>query len=331
MRSTLEPNYLRRLVGIFGTIFAIYVVFLAFLVLVQRQLMYFPDDIRFSPTQARLEGFTELNYVSADGIKLHGFFAPPKPNRKLTIVFFQGNAQNLGVRVEKIKMWRDQGYGVMLATYRGFEKNEGSPSETGLYQDARSAIEAIRQKGVPINNMIIYGESLGTGIAVEMAAEMGSVAPPAGVVLEVPYTSIPEVGAYRYPFVPIFWMLWDRYESVNKMKNIKAPVLILQAGQDKVIPPIFAKKLFEAAQPPKSMLTNIKAGHMEIYSSADIVKSIFAWMGDMEKAAPLPSASAAPVAPPAAQPVIQQPVVQQAPAPAQAAQPAPATKHRRRN
>lgn len=329
MRLALEPNYLRRLVGIFGTIFAVYIVFLAFLVLVQRQLMYFPDDIRFSPAAAHLDGFTELNYVTADGEKLHGFFAPPKAPRKLTIVFFQGNAQNLGVRVEKIKMWRDQGYGVMLATYRGFEKNSGSPSETGLYQDARSAIDAIRKNGVAISNMIIYGESLGTGVAVEMAAEMGTVAPPAGVVLEVPYTSIPEVGAYRYPFVPIFWMLWDRYESVTKMKNIHAPVLILQAGQDKVIPPIFAKKLFEAAQPPKSILTNIKAGHMEIYSSPDIVKGIFAFMNGLEATAPaqpvttpmpIVAPTAAPAPAPAATP---QPVAQPAPAPA------PTKRHRR--
>ncbi len=325
MRLALEPNYLRRLVGIFGTIFAVYIVFLAFLVLVQRQLMYFPDDIRFTPAAAHLEGFTELNYVTADGEKLHGFFAPPKAPRKLTIVFFQGNAQNLGVRIEKIKMWRDQGFGVMLATYRGFEKNPGSPSEAGLYQDARSAIDAVRKNGVPISNMILYGESLGTGVAVEMAAEMGAVAPPAGVVLEVPYTSIPEVGAYRYPFVPIFWMLWDRYESVNKMKNIKAPVLILQAGQDKVIPPIFAKKLFEATQPPKSILTNIKAGHMEIYSSPDIVKGIFAFMSGLEKTAPAVQPVTAPmpiVAPTAAPAAAQQPAAQPAPA-------APAKRQRR--
>lgn len=321
MALPLEKHYLRRLVGIFGTIFIVYIVFLAFLVLIQRNLMYFPDDVRFNPATVHLEGFTELSYSAADGQKLHGFYAPPKAPRKLTIIFFQGNAGNLGIRAEKIKLWRDQGYGVMLATYRGFEKNDGSPNENGLYQDARAAIDAAKSRGVEVQNMVLYGESLGTGLAVEMAAEMGGVAPPAGVVLEVPYTSIPEVGAYRYPFVPIFWMLWDRYESINKIQNIRAPVLVLQAGKDRVIPPIFAKKLFDAAQPPKSILTNINADHMGIYASQDIVRGIFAFINNLEKnsleknslekkspvgAAPVPSA-------PQSSPVVQPQAVQAQP------------------
>ncbi|NDE91033.1 MAG: alpha/beta hydrolase [Alphaproteobacteria bacterium] len=297
--------------GIFCTIFAVYFVFLAFLVLIQRQLMYFPDKTRFTPAAFQLDRFTELTYAAADGTKLHGFYAPAKAPRKLTLVFFQGNAGNLGIRAEKIKLWREQGYGVMLATYRGFEGNEGSPTESGLYQDARSAVEAVQRRGVRIRDMIIYGESLGTGLAVETAAQMGTAAPPAGVILEVPYTSIPEVGAYRYPFVPIFWMLWDRYDSINKIQNIHAPILVLQAGKDRVIPPMFAKKLFDAAPPPKQILTNINADHMGIYSSPDIVKQIFGFINEVDKgmltavpapAAPPPPAVAAPA--PVAEPAV---------------------------
>lgn len=301
MALPLDKHFLRRLVGIFGTIFIIYVVFLAFLVLIQRNLMYFPDDVRFTPSSAQLDGFTELNYKTPSGQKIHGFFAPPKAPRRTTIVFFQGNAGNLGMRAEKIRLWRDQGYGVVLGTYRGFEGNAGSPTEDGLYEDARATIEVAKSRGVKFGDMILYGESLGTGIAVEMAAEMGSLNPPAALVLEVPYTSVPEVGAYRYPFVPIFWLLWDRYESVNRIQNVEAPVLILQAGKDMVIPPVFAKKLFDAAKPPKTILTNINAGHMTIYSSADIVRGIFNFMDGIDKL-PAPKGKAAP------QPLLQQPV-----------------------
>jgi uncharacterized protein len=321
MRLALEPHYLRRLVGIFGTILAVYVVFLAFLVLAQRQLMYFPnypDSTPFSPIASKLDGFSTLAYTASDGTKLHGFFAPPISGRKLTIVFYQGNAGSLALRADKIRMWRDQGFGVMLATYRGYEGNEGSPTEQGLYQDARMAIEAAKSRGVDISQMVLYGESLGSGIAVEMAAEMSSLTPPAGLVLEVPYTSIPEVGAYRYPFVPIFWMLWDRYESINKVQNIHAPTLVLQAGKDKVIPPMFAKKLFDALPAPKKILTNINASHTTIYASPDIVKEIFAFMNGLEKK---PAVSVAPViAPPV---VVPAPAVQQQPT-------APSKKHKKR-
>lgn len=328
MGLPLEQHFLRRLVGIFGTIFIVYVVFLAFLVLIQRNLMYFPDEYRFDPAAAKLDGFAELNYTTPDGHKIHGFFAAPKAPRRMTIVFFQGNAGNLGMRADKIKLWRDQGYGVILATYRGFEGNKGNPTENGLYEDARATIEVAKKRGIKFADMILYGESLGTGIAVEMAAEMGSINPPGGVVLEVPYTSIPEVGAYRYPFVPIFWMLWDRYESINKMKNVKAPVLILQAGKDTVVPPIFAKKLFDATQPPKTMLTNINAGHLGIYSSDDVVRGIFNFMNELDKAAP-PAAAKPVVQPAVQQPAVQQPAAQQ-PAAQEAPQPAAQQSGKRR-
>ena len=299
MGLPLDQHFLRRLVGIFGTIFIVYVVMLAVLVGIQRNLMYFPDKERFVPADFGLPDFTELNYKTPSGQKIHGFFAPPKAPRRMTIVFFQGNAGNLGIRVDKIKMWREQGYGVVLATYRGFERNAGSPTEDGLYEDARTTINVAKDRGVRFADMILYGESLGTGIAVEMAAAMGKLNPPGGVILEVPYTSIPEVGAYRYPFMPIFWLLWDRYDSASKIKNIEAPVLILQAGQDKVIPPIFAQKLFDAAKPPKTILTNINAGHMGVYSSADLVKGIFKFIDDIEKTQ---------AAKPAVQPVVAHPV-----------------------
>ncbi len=322
MGLPLEQHFLRRLVGIFGTICIVYLVLLAFLVFIQRNLMYFPDDVRFTPESAKLDGFTELNYQTPDGHKIHGFFAAPKAPRRMTIVFFPGNAGNLGMRADKIKLWREQGYGVVLATYRGFEGNKGSPTEDGLYEDARATINVAKDRGVKFANMILYGESLGTGIAVEMAAEMGKANPPGGVVLEVPFTSIPEVGAYRYPFMPIFWLLWDRYESIYKIKNVAAPVLILQAGKDRVVPPIFAKKLFDAAEPPKTILTNITADHMGVYSSADIVRGMFNFIGDVEKAPP-------PVAQPeVVKPVAAKPAPQANPAP-QNTQPAPAKKQRR--
>lgn len=313
------PRFFKRIAGILGILLVVYVVSLACLVLFQRNLMYFPDTVHFTPASIQLDGFTELAYSTPDGKKIHGFFAPPRAPHRLTIVFFQGNGGNLGMRSDKIKLWREQGYGVVLATYRGYEGNTGKPTETGLYEDARTTLDVAKSRGVKFADMVLYGESLGTGIAVEMAAKMGSVNPPAGVVLEVPYTTIPDVVTHHYPLVtPASWLLMDRYESVNKIKYVKAPVLILQAGKDMVVPPILAKQLFDAAEPPKTILTNINAGHLGIYTSTDIVKGLFSFISNLEKSPP----------PVAAIPALPQPVTTQ-PAPPENTAPVHGKKHRR--
>lgn len=278
MPSQLEPRFFRRLAGILASLGAIYIVFLAFLLLFQRHLMYFPDKTPFNPAQCKLEGFAPVSYQTDDGFVLKGFYAPPVTSHRLSLVFFHGNAGHLCQRAAKIQKWRSQGYGVMLAAYRGFHANPGSPTEPGLYSDARAAIKALEKSGIQRKNMVFYGESLGTGIAVQMATE----GPSAAVVLDAPYTSLPDVGAYRYPFVPIFWIMEDKYLSINKIKNIKTSLLVLQAGKDFVIPPHFARKLYEAAEPPKKILLNPSAGHNTIYASDDIVEGIFAFLRDIE-------------------------------------------------
>jgi fermentation-respiration switch protein FrsA (DUF1100 family) len=279
MKHFLHPSFFKRLFGIFASIFAIYAVFLAILLLAQRSLMYFPDPTLFDPAANNLSGFDRLAYTTPDGLDIHGFYAPPSPPRHLTLVFFQGNAGNLANRADKIRQWRGEGYGVMLATYRGFHGNPGAPDEPGLYQDARAAIMALEARGMNRRDMIFYGESLGTGIAVQMASEGN----PAGVILEAPYTSLPDVGAYRYPFVPIFWIMQDKYMSIEKVGKIRVPLLVLQAGRDYVVPSVFARRLYDAANEPKKILLNATAGHNTIYSSADLVRDMFLFMSDLEK------------------------------------------------
>jgi fermentation-respiration switch protein FrsA (DUF1100 family) len=279
MGLALEPHFIKRLFGIFICIFAIYVVFLAALVVGQRNLMYFPDAADFDPAKVGLPGFTRLTYRTADGVDIHGFYAPPIQPHRLTLIFFQGNAGSLGWRAEKIKHWRRYGFGVMLATYRGYAGNKGTPTEAGLYYDARAAIAALKPFGVTRNNMIFYGESLGTGIATQMAAED----PPAGVILETPYTSLPDVGTIRYPLVPIFWIMQDKYMSIDKIAHIKSPLLVIQAGKDHVIPPILAQRLFNAANPPKNFITNPSADHNTVYASPLIIEQIVGFLQKVEE------------------------------------------------
>lgn len=282
MSLALEKHFLKRLFGILASVIAIYVVFLAVLVLFQRHLMYFPDGQDFQPGKLGLLGFTRMDYAAQDGTRLHGFYSPRTPGRRLTILFFQGNAGNLNMRADKIRRWQKEGYGVMLATYRGYAGNRGSPTEPGLYQDARAAIATLEAAGITRKDTVIYGESLGTGIGVQMASE----GPCAALVLEAPYTSIPDVGGFRYPFVPIFWVMQDKFMSIAKIGNIHAPLLVLQAGRDYVVPPHFSRKLYDAANSPKQILVNGTAGHNTIYSSEDIVVAIMNFLGNIDRQRP---------------------------------------------
>jgi len=241
--------------------------------------MYFPDKAMFYPEKYGLDDLKKINYVTQDHVEITGYFAPPKDQRRLTIVFFQGNAGNMSLRVDKIRLWRDQGYGVMLAPYRGYQGNRGQPDENGLYNDARAAIDALKAGGLDESTMLLYGESLGTGVAVQI----GTYYKTAALVLEVPYTSIADVGSQRYPFVPIFWLLQDKYMSVDKIKNIKSPILVLKAGKDSVIPPEFAQKLYDTANEPKRLIVNPGAGHMGIYDSKEVVLQIFDFMDGIDK------------------------------------------------
>jgi fermentation-respiration switch protein FrsA (DUF1100 family) len=288
MRLALDPYFLRRFLGLIIGAVAIYVVFLAGLVLIQRDLMYFPDSTVFRPEAYKLDGFTRYDYSTADGVEVHGFYAPPVHPRTLTIAFFQGNAGHLGIRAEKIRIWRKWGYGVWLPTYRGYHGNQGVPDENGLYTDARAGMAALSEHfKVARKDVVIYGESLGSGIAVQMAAEGEE----AGTILEVPYTSIPDIGSARYPFVPIFWLIWDRYDSVNKIRSIHSPLMVLKAGKDEVIPSILAQRLYDKALMPKTIVTNPMAGHMGIYSSDEVVGELGAFMDALEQERAKASAS----------------------------------------
>jgi fermentation-respiration switch protein FrsA (DUF1100 family) len=275
MGLALDPHYFRRFFGLIFASLAIYVVFLAVLVLLQRQLMYFPDPTDFKPEAYGFSGFERITYKTKDGLQLHGFYAPPLDKHKPTLIFFQGNAGDLGQRADKIKLWQEWGYGLFLPTYRGYHGNAGSPTEEGLYDDARAALRTLKDAfKIDRKDLIIYGESLGTGIAVQMAVEGDE----RGLVLEVPYTMVPDIGSHRYPFVPIFWLAWDRFESINKIRGIKSPLLVLKAGHDTVIPSILAQRLFDKAAEPKKLVTHPTADHMDIYTSPAVVNEIRKFM-----------------------------------------------------
>ena len=161
-----------------------------------------------------------------------------------------------------MRPWLDAGYGVLMVGYRGFG-NSGSPSEQGLYDDGRAALQALRDRGVRDAGMVLYGESLGTGVATRMAVETPDAA---ALILESPFTSVPAVGADRYPLVPVNWLIHDRFDSLARIADIHLPLLLLHGEDDTVVPVKFGRQLFAAANEPKQAVFVPHAGHNDVYN-----------------------------------------------------------------
>jgi fermentation-respiration switch protein FrsA (DUF1100 family) len=261
MTPLARKHFYRRAGGWILTLALVYAVFVGSLAVMQKHLMYFPDSARFVPQEWALKELEPLDVTTEDGLHITSWYRPAQAPDKLTIVFCQGNAGHLGYRNYKVRPWLDAGYGVLMVGYRGFG-NPGSPSEEGLYMDAQAAIDAVRAKGVPEGGLVFYGESMGTGVATQMATEYAAAA----LILESPYTSVPDVGADRYPLVPVRWLVHDRYDSIGKIKDVHMPLLLLHGELDQVVPVKFGKKLFDAANQPKQAVYVPDAGHSNVYN-----------------------------------------------------------------
>jgi len=256
-----KGHLVRRTTGWILTLAVVYMVFCGSLAVMQKSLMYFPEPARFVPAEWAVPELQPVEETTEDGLHITSWYRPALKRDKFTMVFFQGNAGHLGYRNYKVRPWLDAGYGVMMVGYRGFG-NPGSPSEQGLYNDARAAIDALHKRGVPDKAIVLYGESMGTGVATQMATEINAAA----LILESPYTSVPDVGANRYPMVPVRLLLRDKYDSLSKIKDVHMPLLLLHGELDQVVPVKFGHQLYEAANQPKQAEFVPDAGHNDVYS-----------------------------------------------------------------
>jgi fermentation-respiration switch protein FrsA (DUF1100 family) len=236
-----------------------YLMVLGYLYLFQRTLMYFPDRSRPQLGLLAQLGVREVSLTTMDGLSLLSWYLPPREDRKV-IVYFHGNGGNIGHRAERIERFAREGYGVLMAEYRGYGGNPGAPTQTGLFDDARAGLDFLQHQGIAAHRLVLYGESLGTGVAVHMAATQ----PVGGLILESPYTSVAAVAQYHYPFVPAALMIWDRFDSLSSIGEVRAPILILHGGRDAVIPDRFSRALFDAAPESKEIWVAPAAGHEDL-------------------------------------------------------------------
>lgn len=256
---------------------AIYLVVAVAAFVLQRRLMYFPDPLRVEPSVFALAGVEERELQTADGVTLvawHGRAAPAQP----TLLYFHGNAGNLASRSERVRKYVERGIGIFILSYRGYGGSTGNPSERANVADAKLAYEALIKDGVAAEDIILYGESLGSGVAVQLAAEK----PVGGLILDAPYTSIVDVAAKAYPYLPVRGFIFDRYDSMRYLSSITAPILVLHGEDDEVIPVSMGRAVYDAAKGLKEIVTFPGAGHSD-HQLFGSYEEVFRWIDDMRQ------------------------------------------------
>ena len=245
------------------TLVSFYVLLLAIMFFFQRSFLYHPTIDNYLKDQAINEPseIEKVKITTEDNIDLVAWFYHKDVEKFKTILFFHGNAGSLENRTYKLNHFKDLNVNFLIIAWRGFSGNEGKPNENGLYKDAKSAIKWLNSKGITEKNIILYGESLGTGVAVEVAQNKNY----AGVILESPYTSMVNMGKKYYPLFPVRLLLKDKFESYKKIKKISVPTLVIHGKIDKIVPFAMGKKMYELANGPKFFYFPEYGDHMVDY------------------------------------------------------------------
>jgi hypothetical protein len=241
---------------------------LALMYVFQRALLYFPDATRVAPAKAGLPQAQEVMLTSSDGERLIAWYVAPRADKPI-VIYFQGNAEGLGARVNRFTWLIADGTGLLALAYRGFGGSTGKPSEQGLIRDAVAAYDFARSR-YPAKRIVLFGESLGTGVAVALASEHEIGA----LILDAPFSSTADVGAAAYPFAPVRWLMKDTFRSDERIGRVSAPLLVMHGEQDRIVPIRFAEKLFALAREPKRMVRFPQGGHVNLddYGAAKVVK-----------------------------------------------------------
>jgi fermentation-respiration switch protein FrsA (DUF1100 family) len=220
----------------------------------QRRLIYFPD--RRTPVfDLGGAGWEEVAFTTSDGLTLHGWYTAPPPGAAVVIVF-SGNAGNRGDRAPLGMSLAAEGLGVLLTDYRGYGGNPGDPTESGLHADAAAAASFIHSRA-PEHDLVYFGESLGSAVAIGLAVEH----PPAALVLRSPFTSMVDVGRRHYPWFPVGSLLKDRYPSLERLGAVPAPVLVIAGDADSIVPVDQSRAIYDAAGDSKELLVIRGADH----------------------------------------------------------------------
>jgi hypothetical protein len=240
--------------------------FVLLLTLLQDRFIYFPDRARSDLALSGLSGVRETHVTTEDGLRLLAWTLPPADESKPVVLYLHGNSGNLlGLR-HRIAQFAALGWGAMMLEWRGYGGNPGTPGEAGFLRDARAALAALASQGVPPGRIALWGESLGSGIAVALAAEQPHAI--GALLLESPYTSMLAIAQGHFPWLPLRWLLRDHYDSLSRIGAVNVPILIMTGGRDEVIPPWMSDHLAAAARAPVERRFAPEAGHADLVPQA---------------------------------------------------------------
>ena len=234
-----------------------YVLLAALITLLQRRLVYKPDPRRATPGDCGLTGVDAVQ-IATGGETLQAWYAEAPPGRP-TILYFHGNAGWIELRADRLADLQARGFGVLMPFYRGYGGSTGRPSESANVADAKIVYDWLRRQGVASRDIVLFGESLGTGVATQLAAAKVS----AGLVLDSPYTSMTDLARRDYPWLPVRYLLWDHYETLRHIKRVTVPVLVIHGEADALVPFDMGLAVHAAVLAPKRLAAFKGAPHLE--------------------------------------------------------------------
>ena len=268
-----QGDFVRMLQVSLLVVIGVYLVLLAVLFASQRNLLYYRTRTYIPLADAHANSaLREIAVRTPDGIDLKAWYAPAT-TKPLTIVFFHGNADRLVTAAQVADPYIDAGYGFLVTEYRGYSGLPGTPTEKGLYNDARAYLRDLVARGVESRRVILLGQSLGSGVAVQMATEFDV----GGVILLSPYLSIPKVASHHFPFFPAGLLIQDRFENDRKIAGIHVPLLIVSGSRDDVVPVSQGEKLYALANERKEFHLLAERGHNDALDA--FVPVSLDWMG----------------------------------------------------
>jgi uncharacterized protein len=250
-----------------------YVSFVAALYFGQRSLLYFPTTRRTAPSDAGFPQATEVILDTSDGEKVIAWHVAPKPDKPI-VLFFHGNGDFLAGRVDRFREITNAGVGLLALSYRGYAGSTGHPTEEGLHRDAMAAYEFASAHYAP-DRIVLWGFSLGTGVAVALAAKR----PIAKLVLEAPYTSTVDRAGAMFPIVPVRLLMKDQFHSDERIQAVKAPILIVHGERDLTIPMTYGERLFAMAPEPKRFVRIAQGGHDDL-DDHGVVKIVLSFLSE---------------------------------------------------
>lgn len=242
---------------------SLYAALVSGMFVLQRDLQYVPSRQDPMPEDLGLEGVERVALATADGETVVLWYAPPAPGR-LVILFLHGNAGAIADRADRLAFYQARGLGAAFLSWRGYGGSTGRPTEAGLVADATAALAFLQDRGVPPPQVALVGESLGTGVAVQLAARN----PVGAIVLEAPYTAAVDVAARAYPWLPVRLLMKDQFRSRAHIGQVNAPLLVLHGEQDRVIPFAMGRALYDQAGEPKAFVSLGPVGHEALFDPA---------------------------------------------------------------